>query len=81
MKKKVVLIILLLGTFFSLPTKSNATTLGDLYDELYELRQEKQEQDNQKQMSEEEYRKTSNEIMTTEQNIDNLNKRIQEATA
>ncbi len=80
MKKKVVLIILLLGTFFSLPTKSNATTLGDLYDELYELRQEKQEQDNQKQMSEEEYRKTSNEIMTTEQNIDNLNKRIQEAT-
>lgn len=80
MRRKVISIILLLTIFFSIPTKWKATTLGDLYDELEELKQEKANQDSQKQLSEEEYKQTSSEIMTTEQNIETLNNRIQEAT-
>lgn len=73
-------LFIILSIILILPIKMSATTLGDLYDELNELREEKALQDSQKEMSEEEYNQTSTDIMNTELNIESLNKRINEAT-
>lgn len=73
-------VLLITSLLLLLPIKMRATTLGDLYDELDELKAEKAAQDNEKEMSEEEYKQTSTDIMNTELSIENLNKRINEAT-
>lgn len=80
MKKKIIFGIIFLITFTILPINTKATTLGDLYDDLYELEQQKEEKDNEKQISEAEYNRTNAEIIQIEENVSNLNARIQEAT-
>ena len=52
MKKRSILIILLLSCFFYLPLQmhAEAETLGDLYDELEDLKAQKEAQENEKEM-------------------------------
>ena len=59
--------------------KSNET-FGDKLDELDSLKKQKEDKENEKRLTEAEYKKISNEIVAIENEIANLSTEIQEAT-
>ena len=81
MKKYLILIIFTLSLFMVLPKDMKAAkTLGDLYDELYELETQKAYQENAEALTEAEYNRVSNAILESKQKIDDYNQKIIEAT-
>lgn len=79
--KKYLIILFFLLTLFIIPKNIYAsfTTFGEEQDYLEELKEEKRKKDSEKQLTEEEYKKLSNEVYQIGVDIENLNKEIREA--
>lgn len=80
MKKFVVIVTILAFLVFPLITNAEAVTFGDLLDELEAFEKQRREENEQKQLTQAEFDRTSKEIVSIENEITSLNKRIEEAT-
>ena len=79
MKRSIIILIIL--SILIIPNKINAErlTLGEEEDYLEELKQKKREQDNEKALTEAEYKRVSNEIISITNEIEELTKQITKA--
>lgn len=78
-KKKILLICLLAFLIIPLNVHADRITFGDVLDELAELERQKEEKENEIQISQQEYDRLSNEIYQIQLEIENLSKEIQKA--
>lgn len=69
MKKNIICLMVLFFSLVCFPTITNAQTLGDLKDDLEQKKEEYQQNEQKKQLTEAEIRKTNEDIVTIKANI------------